>query len=196
VRDRIKESRSRASQGGSPGPLHGDRRRRPMGPAPASAGFFIYVTRPAPRQGQPPTPAGAVTLRDLTARDRRRVEPADHDGPLCRRCHGQALTPTSILCPARQCQRRDGVGSISLSVRRPEPSPHRRSCILLAAAWLLSLRTHATAPCYTPLNDGFSDATEAMWQWRNHHDPGSPSVPTGGEFSIPGRNRRFAGLLS
>src|SRR4051812_16975458 len=29
-----------------------------MGPAPASAGFFIYVTRPAPRRDQPPPRPG------------------------------------------------------------------------------------------------------------------------------------------
>jgi hypothetical protein len=54
------------------------------------------------------------------------------------------------------------------SVPRPELSPPRRSCILLAAARPLRLRTHATAPCYTPLNDGSRDVTEAMWWWRNH----------------------------
>jgi hypothetical protein len=79
-------------KGGSPGPLQGDRRRRSWDPP---------RPVPAPRRGRPPYPAGAVTSRDLTTRDYA-VEPADHDGPLCRRCHGQALTPTSMLCPARQ----------------------------------------------------------------------------------------------
>jgi hypothetical protein len=80
----------------------------------------------------------------------------------------RALAPTSMLCPARHRQRRDGVGSISLSVRRPGLAPHRRSCILLAAAWLLSLRTRHTALCYVPFNEGSRDVTGAMWWWRNH----------------------------
>jgi hypothetical protein len=58
----------------------------------------------------------------------------------------------------------------SLSVRRPERSPHRRGCILLAAASLLRLRTRHTAPCYTPLNEGSRDVTGAMW-WRRNHSP-------------------------
>jgi hypothetical protein len=58
----------------------------------------------------------------------------------------------------------------SLSVRRPGLSPPRRSCILLAIAAPLRLRTHATAPCYSSLNDRSSDATGAMG-WRRNHPP-------------------------
>ncbi len=43
----------------------------------------------------------------------------------------------------------------SLSVHRPEFAPPHRGCILLAVAVPSRLRTHATAPCYTPLNDGW-----------------------------------------
>jgi hypothetical protein len=72
---------------------------------------------PPPRRDQPPTPADAVTAHDYAA------EPADHDGPLCRRCYGQALTPTSILCPSRHRRHREGV-----SRRRPRPAP---SCFVI-----------------------------------------------------------------
>jgi hypothetical protein len=71
----------------------------------------------------------------------------------------------------RPGQRRDVVGSITRrrrqrldlppltvrstsSVPRPELAPPRRGCILRAVATLLSLRTHATALCYIPLNEG------------------------------------------
>jgi hypothetical protein len=54
------------------------------------------------------------------------------------------------------------------SVPRPDLPPHRRSCILLAVAAPLSLVTHPPALCYSSLNDRSSDATGAMWQWRNH----------------------------
>jgi hypothetical protein len=83
---------------------------------------------------------------------------------LCRRCHDQALAPTSILCPASasaatgisRCIRPVPTMPVrrSLSVRRPGLSPHRRSCILLAAASLLRLRTRHTALCCAPFNEG------------------------------------------
>jgi hypothetical protein len=110
-----------------------------MGPALASADFSVYVTWPTPRQGQPPTPAGAVTWPTMTAR---RVV-----GTMAR-----ALAPTLMLCPARHRQRRDGVGRRSLSVRRPEPSRCRRSCILLAVARPLRLLNRTTPLCSIPLN--------------------------------------------
>jgi hypothetical protein len=77
----------------------------------------------------------------------------------------RALAPTSMLCPAcppSPAPRRDQPPTPataprmvrrSLSVRRPGLSPPRRSCILLAAARPLSLRTHATTLCYVPLNE-------------------------------------------
>jgi hypothetical protein len=47
------------------------------------------------------------------------------------------------------------------SVPRPELPPHRRRCLRLAVAG-------HHGPCYSSLNDRSSDATGAMWQWRNH----------------------------
>jgi hypothetical protein len=92
------------------------------------------------------------------------VEPADHDAPLWRRCTDQALTPTSMLRPARHRRRpRRGQPPTvrSLSVRRPALAPPRRGCILLAAATPLRLRTRHTAPCYTPLNEGGRERNSA-----------------------------------
>jgi hypothetical protein len=52
----------------------------------------------------------------------------------------------------------------SLSVRRPERSPPRRSCILLAAASLLRLRTRHTALCYFPFNERSKKCNRGRWR--------------------------------
>jgi hypothetical protein len=142
--------------------LQGDRRRRPWDPP---LRLFVYVTRRRHDVGSAAGLGGAVTLRDLTTRDRA----VDAEPTMTARCvvgaMARALAPTSMLCPARQRQRHDGIScrtgrcrpcrSVrSLSVRRPELAPHRRSCILLAAASLLRLRTRHTALCYVPFNEG------------------------------------------
>jgi hypothetical protein len=130
--------------------------------------LFVYVTWPTPRRDQPSPPAGVVTLRDLTARDRRRVEPADHDGPLCRRCRGPSSCTDidAVSCPPAPAPRRGRrphpvtaprMVRRSLSIRRPELAPPRRGCILRAVATLLSLRTRHTALCYVPLNERASE---------------------------------------
>jgi hypothetical protein len=67
-------------------------------------------------------PAGAITVRDLSTRD----------------CTVDAEPITT--------------GRSTSSVPRPELSPHRRSCILLAVAAPLSLLIHATPLCYVPSN--------------------------------------------
>jgi hypothetical protein len=144
--------------------LQGDRRRRPMGPAPPSPPpTFRLRDMAAPRRDQPSTPAGAVTTgesRPVTA----------GESPLMVRCvvgavararlhrHRCRILPVAVSAatgisrcirpvPTRPFRR-------SLSVRRPGLSPRRRSCILLAAASLLRLRTRHTAPCYIPFNGG------------------------------------------
>ncbi len=66
--------------GGLPGPLDA------AGAAGHGTRSVGATARPSPRCGQPPAPAGAITVRDCT------VEPADHDGLLSIvGCHDQAL---------------------------------------------------------------------------------------------------------
>ena len=66
---------------------------------------------------QPASGSHGRDRRRVTARDRRRVEPADHDGPLCRRCHG----PSSYL-------------DIDPVSRPPVPAPRRDQPTLPAGA--------------------------------------------------------------
>jgi hypothetical protein len=121
-----------------------------------------------------------VTSRDLTTRDYA-VEPADHDGPLCRRCHGQALTPTSMLCPARQPTTRSAATRLvpTMLVRpllagtptraRAAPSelhPAGRRCALKAP-----YPRHC--PLLHSLERGSRDVTGTMW-WRWNHPPTRP----------------------
>jgi hypothetical protein len=122
VRDWFKESRPRARKGG-PQPLKATGAAG-QGTRPGQRRLFVYVTRRRHDVGSAADPAGAITVRDLTARDR--------------------AVDAEPTMPVRR----------SLSVRRPGLSPHRRSCILLAAASLLRLRTRHTALCCAPFNEG------------------------------------------
>jgi hypothetical protein len=98
---------------------------------------------------------------------------------LCRRCHDQALTPTSILCPASasaatgisRCIRPVPTMPVrrSLSVRRPGFSPHPPE--LHTAGRRIALKP--PYPAHRPLLRSLrrkveGSATGAMWQWRNY----------------------------
>jgi hypothetical protein len=80
-----------------------------MGPALASASARPSPP-PPPRRNQPTSPAGAVTLKDSTARDRGRPNLPTTMVRCVVGAHDPALTPTSILCPSRHRQCRDGFG--------------------------------------------------------------------------------------
>ena len=139
-----------------------------MGPAPAAPAFRLRDIGRRHDAGSAADPGRRRHASGSHGRDRGDRTLADHDGPLCRRYHGPSSCPDidAVSCPPSPAPRRGHRRTWpvltmprrrSLSVRRPEPSPHRRSCILLAAARLLSLRTRHTAPCYIPLNEHSTD---------------------------------------
>ena len=82
------------------------------------------------------------------------------------RCGQPPTRPVQSRCVISHSRRPSRCGATTTvrsasSVRRPGLSPHHRSCILLAVVALLSLRTHATALCYVPLNEPLAECPGA-----------------------------------
>jgi hypothetical protein len=90
-------------KGGPPGPLE------TIGAAGQGTRSAIATARPvpSPRCGQPPNPAGVVTLRDLTVRDCT----VDAEPTMVVRCVGGVMAQALTLAidPARHRQRHDGI---------------------------------------------------------------------------------------